>query len=129
MQPQVGDRAPAEGRRAESPFAAALRRVWSPFVASSRSTWAPLSEKSSRVRATTRAIWHDEPDWLTDSPRSDLPRSVLRNEVIIVFLFRSVPARFTRSSSSWPTSPPAAAYRRPRRPSTFRRRRAAHTST
>ena len=86
MQPQVGDRAPAEGRRAHSPYAAALRRAWSPFVAGSRRAWAPLSEKSFRVRATTRAIWHDEPDWLTDSPRSDLPRSVLRSEVIIVFL-------------------------------------------
>ena len=109
MQPQVGDRAPAEGRRAQSRFGAILRRarspfapaesdrgrspvaapgrrVCSPFIAGSRRAWAPLREKSSRVRATTRAIWHDEPDWVTGSPRSELPRSVLRNEVIIVFL-------------------------------------------
>jgi membrane protease YdiL (CAAX protease family) len=31
-------------------------------------------------------MWRDDPDWVAVSPRSDLPRTVLRNEVIIVFL-------------------------------------------
>src|SRR5262249_26889695 len=66
------------------PKGGAGRGAWSPFAGGSRPAATP--SRWSRVRTATRETWYDLPDWITSSPRSDLPRSVLRNEVIIVFL-------------------------------------------
>ncbi|HKE66386.1 MAG TPA: type II CAAX endopeptidase family protein [Micromonosporaceae bacterium] len=64
MQSQVEDRPPPDGRRGPAPLRGAI----------------------PRLRAAAHEMWYDDPDWITGSPRSDLPRTVLRNEVVIVFL-------------------------------------------
>src|SRR5262245_32705011 len=77
MQPQLDDRPPADDRG---------RRPWSPIAIGWRRASAPVRDGLPRVRVAAREMWRDEPDWITVSPPSDLPRRVLRNEVIIVFL-------------------------------------------